>query len=202
MRLTLIAIALVGCGSSGNQGTDAPEGDARQADAGPDAPAVGLVTVTVTALMTPVPGAAVVFADASGNVIATQATGADGRASEMVAAGGSVTCDPTFGVGTDHVLQTVFDVQPGDQITCGSPGTPNPTPTAQGTVQFTLAGAVASATQYVVDPGGCTVGSLSTPVTQTLSLTSRCLNPSDTYDVVAVALDVNHHALAYAVVTD
>jgi len=194
-------LALAACGSSSNP--KSPDAPIVMIDAGPDAPAVGLVSVTVIVGTAPQTGAVVVFSDAAGKVIATQTTGADGKASQMMAAGGSVTCDPTGGTGTSHTVETVFDVQPGDQLVLGAPQAAFPVSNADGTVGVTvLGGAVGNAASYRINLGGYNCSSTSaTTGAQNVPVMTSCLNSAGTFDALAIAVDANNQMLAYSVST-
>ena len=128
--LGLMAAGLLGC-SGEVAHTDAAVGDGGaevdatlEVDAGaPDGGPTGLVEVEVLGWLTmrgqPIVGAPVLFHDASGALVARETTGADGRASAEVEAGGSVTVIHF----ADDRLTTILGVEPGDQLVFGrSPG--------------------------------------------------------------------------------
>jgi hypothetical protein len=195
-REVVILFVLAACGGSGGSSPDAARADGL-IDSSPDATPTGLVSVTVLEAGQPVAGAAVVFSDPDGHVVSTSTTGPDGKAAETLAAGSSVTCDPTFGTGTTHALLTIFDVQPGDQLVMGDPVMPSPAASPEGTVQVGVS-AVTNAVSYAIDLGGCTATS-SNPGTIAVTLTTACLNSAGTYDALALALGADGSAISYAV---
>ena len=102
---------------------DAPVDAVRVIDADPS-----LVTMTVYDLQsgTPVNGAFVHFESADGSTKIEKVTGADGVASADLGTtgGGTVTAAEPGAVtalGTSYVLGTILDVQPGDNLTFGTP---------------------------------------------------------------------------------
>ena len=98
---------------------------------------LSLVTMTVYDVVTgaPVNGAFVHFESADGATKIEKVTGADGVASADIGAGGTVTAaEPgaPAALGTAYVLGTILNVQPGDNLTFG---TPQPASTA---ISFTV----------------------------------------------------------------
>ena len=105
--------------ADGSIADSAPTGDtSTPSDAAPEAaPDAGVpVVVTVVGAAGVEPGVTIVFDDPSGALLGTQTTDASGRASGVVAAGGSVTAllgDPNMFVSPI----TIAGVVPGDALT-------------------------------------------------------------------------------------
>ena len=111
----MVALVAAACGGDGNggHGLDAPPA----IDGNADSP----VTLSVTNAGVPSSGVHVYFVAADGTPVKTADTGADGTASAVMAAGGSVTVlDPTPAPGAqaipDHRLITFMAVKPGDHL--------------------------------------------------------------------------------------
>ncbi|HET7505951.1 MAG TPA: hypothetical protein VFK02_33255 [Kofleriaceae bacterium] len=100
-----------------------PPSDGPEPDAGP---VMGPVTLTVTQNGAPRAGVHVYFLNADSSVVATKDTGADGKASAVMVAGGSVTAldpfaplvRPAVGAVADNNndLRTFMGVKPGDDL--------------------------------------------------------------------------------------
>jgi hypothetical protein len=196
MKQLALVLAIAACGGkSGGTTADAPP----VADAAPDAPSTGVVSVTVVLNAVPTAGATVFFSDATGHLITSSTTGADGKGSATVAAGSSVTCELTGGTpgSLAHLIETTFDVQPGDEIVCGLPA-PVTTSSPQGTVQVTLPGVYAGAAFYSVDMGGCSSNN-ATAAPMSVALNTTCVASTNTFDALALAKDSSSGSmLAYA----
>src|SRR3954471_16107271 len=139
-RLPVVVLVVVACGGSSGSG--------HLPDASPlaDGPITGgqPVTLTVTDGGAPKAGVHVYFLNADSSPVATVDTGADGVASAVMAAGGSVTAlDPSQPERPDHVLFTYLGVKPGDHLSLANSGGASDS--------FTLsAPAVTGATNYDV----------------------------------------------------
>jgi hypothetical protein len=115
--MVLIAAACGGGSNGSGQLPDAPPA--------PDGNADSPVTVTVTVGGTPSPGVHVYFVAADGTPVKTVDTGADGTASAVIAAGGSVTVLDPFSLGEvravgQNALVTFMAVKPGDHLKIGN----------------------------------------------------------------------------------
>ena len=123
MRKLSLLLFLVACGGDGVRHTpDAATHDAAAIDgapdAAPDAPA-GAVTITVTKSGAAASGVTVYFLNADDSVVSATMTDANGVASAVMAAGGSVTVvEPFLAVGRNppDELSTFLGVQPGDHL--------------------------------------------------------------------------------------
>ena len=187
--------AVVGCGG-GSSGTPSPDSGT---DSGTDAAASGLVSLTVLNHATPIAGATAIFSDADGHILSTSMTGADGKASATVPAGSSVTVEVTAGaIGmVFHQLQTVFDVQPGDDIQMGTPGIATGPSVAEGNVQVSFPGTVPNSAYYDAYTGTNSLGdNNATPLT--LAVNSSNVDSNGKLDVLALAEDASSNLLAYS----
>ena len=109
--VTIVAVLACGCSFE-------PPPDV----AGPDATTRGPVTATVHALEAGeelVAGAAVLFHDPDGALVAHETTDASGRAEADLLPGGSVTVVDTISDPTSTLLRTVFGAEPGDDLVFG-----------------------------------------------------------------------------------
>src|SRR5690606_16085116 len=108
---------LVACGGDGSTASDAGSSDAGPADAEP--PATGLVELSAREDAGPKPGLDVYFLNPDGTLAAHTKTDAEGKASAMMQAHGSVTAvSDARGLAA---IVTFGDVVPGDQLVWGTP---------------------------------------------------------------------------------
>jgi hypothetical protein len=115
--VVLMAAACGGGGNSTGHLPDAPPAPDAAIDGNTDSP----VTVTVTSGGAPSPGVHVYFVAADGTLVKTADTGADGTASAVMAAGGSVTVLDPFAVQGaravgNNTLVSFMAVKPGDHL--------------------------------------------------------------------------------------
>lgn len=134
-----VVVGLVACGSSHHQPdariadsvlVDMTEVDARPdavVDGMPDASVPGPVMITVydsTASPQPVAGMPVLFQDAQGTVVLETTTDAQGQATAVMAAGGSVSAKrPQRSGVTGDLIYMFLGVKPGDHLLAGAPVT-------------------------------------------------------------------------------
>ena len=195
MKQLALMLTVVGCGSSSSPGkADAPV--MPDTPSGPDAAAIGMVSVHVVDEGAAVANATIVFSLPSGEVGSTAMTNASGDATGTITAGGSVTA--AFTSNTTHLLMTAFDVQVGDQLVLGVPSGPPGAGAAQGSVAVAYPSTVTNATSYASDVG-CAQMSGSTTGTVTIPLTASCQATAGTFDVISFATDTNGALLAYSV---
>lgn len=120
MRTAVLLVLLAACGDDGVRHTpDASPHDGPSIDA-PDA-AAQPVTVTVTRDGQAVPNVHVYFQNADSSVVLATTTDANGAASAVMDAGGSVTAVdpyalPLFGVSQSNDIETILGVKPGDHL--------------------------------------------------------------------------------------
>jgi hypothetical protein len=216
MRQLVVVLSVVAaCGGSGTKAhvdaaatpdapaIDAPSPviDAPSIDAPPptiDATPPAPVTITVFDEGAPIPGADVVWNDATGAVIAHDTTDMAGQVSRVVPGGSSVTA-------IFHLVMTPFarttvttlDVQPGDQLVAGMPVKEDGS--AIGMVHATLPGSYPGAAHYSVSVGGITQNADISPLDMALVDTS--LNAGGTFNAYALAVDAAFHPLAFSSLT-
>lgn len=200
MRVAVL-VALVACGSSHDH-PDARIADVVVADtaaidaapdATPDASVPGSVTITVydnTQSPQPVPGMPVLFQDASGAVVAAVTTDAQGQATAVMAAGGSVTAKrPQRNGVTGDLVYMFLGVKPGDRLMAGAPTAATPTSFP---VTFTVP-AYAGAYSYRVATQ-CGLGGSAPATLTTLNAQLSC-SPVDVY-LTALDTTNQHNTLA------
>ena len=182
-------------GSNGDasQAKDASaEPDAAKSDAGP---AAGPITVIVTTATGPEPGVSVLFHDATGAVVATETTDANGSASEDADAGGGVQAiTAVLGTQLSPSLVSIFAVEPGDVLTVLDTTVP-PAGSDDTVVANAPGSAPASTTQYAAFAGPC--GSSDESSSVDLSLGVGCV-AGGSFPLLALAEDQNSSELAYA----
>jgi hypothetical protein len=190
-RLAFALVICAACGSVKDVGhlPDAPPAP----DAGIDAATHGTVHVTVldpSGSGVPAAGMRVVFLDPDGSLVKTATTDASGKAEADVRAGASVTSVAFAPQTTAYQIETVFAVQPGDDLILGSKDTVT---TTIGTFTVTYpAYTVATPASYTVG-GPCGFVTVPAPAgappptTATLSFTSDC--KLDTMELVVIAND-------------
>ncbi|MBV8761148.1 MAG: hypothetical protein JO257_27880 [Deltaproteobacteria bacterium] len=199
MRKLSALLFVIACGDDGNRHTpDATPHDGPAIDGMADAAQPQPVTITTIASGTPNPGVHVYFLNADSSVVLATTTDAQGTASAVMAAGGSVTAiDPyrtgqAFG-GFNDELYTFMSVKPGDHLRLASSPAPT-TITVTATMPVDSNGSAAS---YEIDsPCGtasATPGGSGAPATTPLTL-SNC---GATTDFLVVARDANGAALDY-----
>jgi hypothetical protein len=194
------------CGSDdgGDDGANAdaadttPDAMTGDVDASPpDASPTGTVSITVVASGVLVPGIDVVFNDPSGAVVSHQQTNVAGAATEMLAAGSSLTI--AIANGNDRVAVTYAAVEPGDELVFELVPA---TPAAYGDVSVEFPPAViVGAASYEVR-FGCTTLATPTPVAITGELTANCLGSDQNIDAIALVLDASGTPLGYDYVKD
>jgi hypothetical protein len=163
-------------------------------DAGPDAADVaadvvdagepGTVQVLVLASGAAEQGVTVVFSDATGALITTGVTDAQGSVVQAIAAGGQVTA--LLATKDAPSLVTVTGVEPGDVLKFHD----GPFPDLQGTAEVTFKGlpqADASLTDYNVMSGVCGYDSQVGPGTFDYPMTGNCMNAEGQFPVLAEA---------------
>ena len=199
MRARLLALALpialvTACGGDdGGASPDAADLDAAVPDAEvPDADPSGPVTITVTGEGSPIPDVDVVFNDATGAVLSHKTTGSDGKATETMLPGGSLTIavQPPSG----YFTVTYSDVQPGDDLVWQFDA---PVPATVGDLAVTLPGVQANATRYDVQIGCRTFTTNNPALPVTGTITADCLGSDDKIDVVAIAYAANGSPVGY-----
>jgi len=127
MKRLLAVMGVAACGGGSDATTDAPPTDGPGAVDGPstpDATPTGLVTVQAYwSLSEPDANATAIFVDVDGTVVQDALVAADGTASAMLHAGGSVTVLQGFTEGTTitHGITTFRAVKPGDHLVVGLP---------------------------------------------------------------------------------
>ena len=200
MRKLSLLLFLVACGDDGVRHTpDATTHDAPSIDGAPDASpdaAAGAVTITVTKTGSAAAGVTVYFQNADNSVVLATTTDANGAASAVMSAGGSVTVvEPFLAVGRNppDELNTFVGVKPGDHLhldgaTFGSFTVTYNGPTSQN---------ANTASYSVFSPclvNGTTNGiNLGSAASTSLNL-SRC---GTTTDFVEVAYDASGNPLEY-----
>ena len=191
---------LVACGSSHKTNPDAPK---VTPDVAVDSLPTGMVSVHVVVNGVYQADAPIAFQLPTGEVSSTTMTDANGAASGTITAGGSVTTDIATGANpsANHALFTVFDVQPGDQLTIGTLRGNPVVGGAVGSVQVTYASSVTNAVNYRADLG-CKNLTTSDSNPVTLAVTSDCLASGGTFDIIATATDGSGNLLGYAVASD
>ena len=208
MRKFVFALAVAACGNSGGSSNTPADASSQMADASHDAATsatrdagpMGTVKVIVSLYNVPIATATVIFSDTSGHMISTQQTGVDGVAMATVPVGSTVTCELTQSVpgGVSHLLESIYDVQAGDVLGCGMPGTMASAGTGDGSVTVTFPGAFTGANNYSINLGGCQGGNTSA-TTATATLLSSCVSSTaNTYDVLAIANGTGGAMLAYS----
>jgi len=161
----------------------------------PDAAGVANVTVMGTDGL-PKGGVMVVFQDAAGAVVATQTTGADGRASSAVADGSMITV--AVGGPGARELVTFLGIKNGDDIVALDV---MPRPSAFPSVAVTPpGGAPTAATSYYAYAGDCNTSSAPPVQPIAVFLDAPCLNAGKA-PLVALALDGNQGVLAWTSAT-
>ena len=119
---SVAVVAAMGCGEGAATFTDAPTATVDAAQTTPDAPAAGVVKVTVSRSNTAAVGMQVAFLNADDSVVALAMTDADGVASATMLPGGSVTVVLPAIVGARPINAEVYTfegVKPGDQLVVG-----------------------------------------------------------------------------------
>lgn len=205
--IALALAALAACGKD-HPLVDAGVLDANRTDAstGPDADPHGVVTVTVLSSDgsgTPASGVKVAFVEPDGELAAEATTGADGKASASVLPGASVTAVYALAP-TDHQIETILGVKPGDDLTIGSAKDS----TAAGTFTVNLID-TGGTTSYAVY-GPCGAGTFTVPqaftsnatATVPVALTFQRYCAQTTMDLVAVRYDVDFVAADYVELKD
>ena len=185
-QTSVTIVAVLACGCSFEPPADVP---------GPDATTRGPVTATVRALEAGeelVAGAAVLFHDPDGTLVAHETTDASGRAEAELLPGGSVTVVDPVSDPTATLLRTVFAVEPGDDLVFG-PIRPQ-SGELVGTMTVELVGSPGTSHRIV---NGCS--SYTTAETSSvMQLFDHCA-PS-TFTVHVVAHDADGLEIAYAAV--
>ena len=202
-----LACGIAACGKTTNL-TDAPAGDANNADAGNtiDADAHGAVTVTVMnpdGVSGPMAGVKVAFIEPNGDLAGEPMTDVNGKASASVLPGASVTAVYVLSP-TSHQIESITGVKPGDDLVIG---TQHPDTTAAGTFTVNVI-AVVGTLQYDVY-GPCGSGTYVVPaalrgprplgvvatVPVTLTMTADCVQ--STMDLVATRMDTTSTVVDY-----
>jgi hypothetical protein len=187
----LNAIAPVDASLADAVAVDSAEGAADSAasvaDVGsPDsAPASGPVTIVVLIQGAPEPGVTIVFSDASGAIVVTATTDANGKATQVLLAGGQVTA--VLGTPPYYVRnQTITAVEPGDYLTV------NDFPPVA--VQAEVDGLPASPPDagpdggagYSMNIGGCNPGALVEALPVRIGLSPGCI-AGDSFPLLVLA---------------
>jgi len=195
-RLALLTL-LVGACSPATLKADggADDDDGATADASTDA-GPGLLTVVVLDnAARPQPGVKVAFFERDGTLIDMVVTGDDGTAAMEVFPDAMVAIGRS---GNEMRIEVVAGAQPGETLELGPP-VGERSGAQLGTAQARLPFSLAGATRYLA--GTCylnqqTVGTVFTHNFQD----SDCTRGATTQDLLAVALDNNSNALAYALI--
>jgi hypothetical protein len=166
----------------------------------PDATADGPATVITLVNGAATGGIDVLFQDASGHVLKHAMSDASGHATYTVHRGSMITVlqpDGMNGGGTNYMINTVMDVNPGDQITVGRRQAQIPG-SSVGTGNITLVSGYPSATGYDIKAGSCQT-SLSGPGMTSINIDARCVDPTtNKIFFSALAHDSMGNSLAYA----
>jgi hypothetical protein len=188
---------------------DAGSFDANHTDAntGPDADPHGIVTVTVLDSQgtgAPQKDVPVVFREPNGDLAAEVKTDVNGKASASVLAGASVTAVYPA-IGTQHPLETILDVKPGDDLTIGAAHDT----TAAGTFTVNVLDIAGTGSYSVYGPcGGNTVNVPSAFRSPLAAASTRAVpipmqaycKPSSTMDLVLIRNNIDFVATDYAVI--
>lgn len=199
--LGLVTLLTAACGGD-DGGADAAIPDAAIPDAAipdaavPDAALPGPVSLTMYGDGHPVADVDVVFGSADGTVVTHVQTGADGRASADLLAGGSVTA--LLHAGDQFTAITWADVEPGDQLVWGTPEVAG----SVGMVQVSLPGVLAGASRYEVRLGCLTMETTDPTVAVSDLLTQKCLGSDQNIDVVALGFAANGALVGYSTDTE
>lgn len=212
-RLSVLALALVplataalfACeddGSSGSSGGFTPDGGSFEAStpplpdaapppadaAVPDAPApVTSVTVRVMSVGQPVPGIEVVFHDATGAVLGSAKTAADGRATSTGAT--PAMASALLGRGNNFNVVTWTAVEAGDELVVEE------APTQIGSPSLSVAfPSVANAVNYTAMTGSCQSSGKDSPLS--IFLAPSCMRASN--PILVRAADGNGGNLGFA----
>jgi hypothetical protein len=175
--LALFACEDSGSGSPGIFTTDSapfetsPPGEGGLPDVAVDAPAVpGSVTVNVVRGAGPAAGVIVVFHGATGAVLETKTTGADGKATSSAGTTPSQATALLGGEGTRRIV-TWTVVQPGDELLVRDFGV-----SGSASYDITTQGIFAGATSMNASIGSCMGSGITSPIS--MYLTSDCVRPT------------------------
>jgi hypothetical protein len=163
---------------------------------GPTGPVTGPATITILG-GGPVQGVEVLFHEPDGSVRSRALTGADGKATAVVAPGALATVVGFFpGTTNAYSLDTVAGLNPGDAVLVG---TPTPLPMATGQVDVTLPGDFVGASSYRVDIGCGYATAAASDAPVSVLVRSSC---GTTVSAVAVAIADGGIELAFSTATD
>ncbi len=165
--------------------SDASDADARES---------GSVEVVIFDSTGPESGVAIVFSDASGAVVTTAITNANGRVTQDVATGGQVTA--LFDTPNGPNLVTVTGVKPGDVLNLLD----GPIAPSGANAQVTIAPfseGDASVNDYSLSSAGCSTDTSGAAGTFVYGLGSGCSNASGQVPVLVQALDSLNDGLAW-----
>jgi hypothetical protein len=202
--LCILACCLTACGDDGVRHTpDATTHDGPSIDGAPDG-AGNAVSITTTRNGVPVSGVHVYFLNADNSVVLATTTNANGTASAVMAAGGSVTAVdpyalPAFGVPPFDQLYTFTAVKPGDQLKLALAN-------ASTAITVTVTGPadVAATTEYAYSPcapdGVQLVEPLPPAIVAQPSASMPLTNCGATTDFLVVTYDQNNQPLNFAYV--
>ena len=157
----------------------------------------GRATVSVYDEGAPLPDRWVVFHDASGSVIASAKSGADGKVSSDIPADAMITV--AHGTSIRHLI-TVAGVQPGDDVVVGERDEDESVAKVAGTAHVKLPGKLPDAIRYTVSLG---VGATEVPsadVAISMSVLERFLDKKNgkRFRILGEAFDASGEPLGFA----